>query len=89
MINPHLLKPGYSKQISPIMIGGKFYRPRVELGQRAFHCKRIYKRASDAQSYAERLIARWMRLYDAAKHDERVDAMHEMDAMQASSVGPA
>lgn len=83
MINPRLLKSGRTKQFDPHVVGGKYYRPRVQLGQRLFHCKRIFKRASEALTYSGAVIERWMRLYDAAMHDERMDAMHELDADRA------
>lgn len=61
MVNPRLLTPAYKKILSPHFGGGKFYQPF--LGKRT---RRAFFRASEAEAYAKRCQARWIRLYDAA-----------------------
>lgn len=48
----------------------RFYIPAVQTplgGVRYLH--KIMKRASEAQEYAARVVARWRRLYNGSKHD--------------------
>jgi hypothetical protein len=61
MMNPHLLEPKYKKFLSPQFAGGKVYAPFVGRPTRA-----VFRRASVAETYAQRIHARWCRLYDAA-----------------------
>ena len=62
MINPKMLVPRYVKKFSPRFGGGKTYIAFIgkPLGRYPF------RRASEALAYAERIHARWCRLYDAA-----------------------
>ena len=61
MINPHLYQP-LVKRIEPQRYGGmKYYQPIV-----ALFTKRTFKRASEAKEYAEKVRARWCRLYDTS-----------------------
>lgn len=63
MINPHLLRAGSKRWNNPRFAGGKFYL--AVLLPAALRARRVFKRASDAETYAERIIVRWRRLYDA------------------------
>ncbi len=59
MINPRVLKVGYSRIDQR---GMKLYYARI--GKPG---GRVFKRATEALSYARRVHARWIRLYDAAR----------------------
>lgn len=61
MINPKVLSPTFKKIPSPHFGGGKYYQPFI--GKRT---RLAFKRASEAETYAKRVYARWVRLYDAA-----------------------
>ena len=61
MINPHLLMPKYGKLFNPKVPGGKFYMAHVGRSTR-----KIFRTATGALRYANLVIIRWRRLYDAA-----------------------
>ena len=61
MINPHLYEPMYKRVESQRFAGAKHYQPIV-----AIFTRRTFRRASEAKEYAERVHARWCRLYEAA-----------------------
>jgi hypothetical protein len=66
MINPHLLKPSYTRIID-IRTGRKVYAPAYSLHGRVFKsCTTRRKTATEAIAYSVRMIARWTRLSDAA-----------------------
>ena len=67
MINPHLLKPKYGKLYNPKVPGGKLYMAHVGHATR-----KVFKMATGALRYANRLVIRWRRLYDAGVRDEEV-----------------
>jgi len=56
----------YKRQNYPQFAGGKYYIAVLAGDGFVKHAARIFKRASEAEAYAIRLRARWMRLYDAA-----------------------
>ena len=64
-INPHLFKPAYKRWKNLRAAGGKMYIPILS-GPATFRTRLVFKRAGDAQAYASRLLARWIRLYNAA-----------------------
>ena len=60
MINPHRFEPKYTvRRASRFTV--REYVPLVGIQTRRF-----FRRASEALRYAERVHARWCRLYDAA-----------------------
>lgn len=65
MTNPHLLTPIYKKQMDPHFAGNKYYLAAFR-GAQFFLTRRKFRRASEAETYASRIHARWIRLYDAA-----------------------
>ena len=60
MFNPHLVEPKYKKWRDPSFASGKIYLPFLHKPTR-----RVFGRASEAERYAQRIHARWCRLYDA------------------------
>lgn len=68
MINPYLLDAKYKKWFNPQFAGGKVYMPVLSGGGWAKACRRVFKRASEAEAYSIRVRDRWMRLYDAEVH---------------------
>lgn len=66
MRNPYLLDAKYKKWNNPTFAGGKVYMPILSGGGWSRACRRVFKRASEAETYAIRVRDRWMRLYDAA-----------------------
>ena len=66
MTNPHLLKTAVKREHDPRFAGGKYYLPVLHGHGYARAARRLFKRASEAESYASRLRDRWVRLYDAA-----------------------
>ena len=67
MINPHLLTPKYGKVYNHKAPGGKFYMAHV-----GHVARKVFRTATDALRYANRLVIRWRRLYDAVVRDEEV-----------------
>lgn len=64
--NPHLMEAGYKRYDHPNAPGGKFYLPTYQYQGVPFIVNSLYfKTATDAKKRAERIIARWRRLYDA------------------------
>jgi hypothetical protein len=61
MINPHLITPKYKRVNSFQFAGGHKYFPLLN-----HFTRRSFRRASEAKEYAERVHARWCRLYLAA-----------------------
>ncbi len=59
--NPHLFNAKYGKVFVPKAPGSKLYVAHVGHGTR-----RWFKTATKAKEYAERVLIRWRRLYDAA-----------------------
>ena len=66
MRNPYLLDAKYKRWRDPRFFGVKYYLAVISGDGYAKASRRIFKRASEAEAYAIRLRARWMRLYDAA-----------------------
>ena len=66
MINPHLLQPSYGKVFNPKDPNGKYYCAVVGRQVSARASRKTFKTATLAKGYAERLVIRWRRLYDAA-----------------------
>ena len=68
MINPRLLRPAHKRCNQPHFSGGKVYFAILTggLNPRELRARIIFKRADEAEMYAKRLLARWIRLYDAA-----------------------
>lgn len=66
MINPHKLVAKVKRWNSPEFAGGKVYLPILSGNGYAKASRKIFKRASEAQEHANKLLERWMRLYDAA-----------------------
>ena len=66
MINPHLFKPSYTS-IKDIRTKRKVYAPAYSVHGRVFKSRTTRRRtATEALTYSTHLIARWIRLYDAA-----------------------
>lgn len=63
MINPRLLRASRVKILEDRFSGKHLYRGYLG-GRVVNHWP--FRRASEAQAYTERLLARWIRLYDAA-----------------------
>lgn len=64
--NPHLMEADYKRYDHPNAPGGKFYLPVYKYQGVPFVVSSLYfKTATDAKKRAERIIARWCRLYDA------------------------
>ena len=63
MINPGDLRPTYKKWFEPRFAGGKFYIPVLVGNNQVLRARRTFKRASEAQTYADRLLATWKRVY--------------------------
>jgi hypothetical protein len=61
MTNPHLIQPKYKRVNSYQFAGGHKYFPLLN-----HFTRRTFRRATEAKEYAERVHARWCRLYDAA-----------------------
>jgi hypothetical protein len=66
MKNPYLMDAKAKRQNNPRFAGGKYYLALLSGDGYVKHAARIFKRSSEAEEYAIRLRARWMRLYDAA-----------------------
>jgi len=66
MINPKKLVATTKKWRDVRFAGGKMYMPVLSGNGWARASRRLFKRASEALSYAERIKSRWERLYDAA-----------------------
>ena len=65
MRNPYLLDAKVKRWNNPRFAGGKVYMPMLVGDGFAKPTRRMFKRASEAEAYAIRARARWMRLYDA------------------------
>jgi len=65
MINPHLLTPDSKRWNNPRFAGGKLYFAVLK-GGIIVRARRLFKRGAEAEGYASRLKARWIRLYDTA-----------------------
>jgi len=65
MINPNMFAPKSKRWDDPHFAGGKIYFALLA-GPVVLRARRIFKRASEAETYAARLKERWIRLYDAA-----------------------
>lgn len=70
MINPHICQPKYGKMFNPKMPGTKFYVGIV--GRHGI--RRYFRTATRAKEYAERVVIRWRRLYDAAMQVQKPTA---------------
>lgn len=66
MINPHVLQPSYGKVFNPKDPYGKYYCAVAGRQASAWASHKTFKTATLAKAYAERLVIRWRRLYDAA-----------------------
>ena len=66
MINPTLLKTRSVKQNHQMFAGGKYYLALLFGPGYTRATRRVFKRASEAEKYANRAKARWERLYKAA-----------------------
>ena len=85
MINPHMLKPAAKRWNNPRFAGGKMYL--AVLLPAGLRCRRVFKSASEAESYAARLFSVARRLYDQRIVDESV--LTEEPAMSPSPAEPA
>lgn len=65
MINPKLIIT-WSQKFVRRSRGEKFYRAGFEAGSFTKFSRRQFKTATDAETYATAVVARWLRLYDAA-----------------------
>lgn len=62
--NPHLMRPGRAKGFDPRV--GKFYRSVIiYAGNQQAYAHQGHRTATQAITYAQRLIDRWCRLYNA------------------------
>jgi hypothetical protein len=90
MINPRLFKPAVQKV--RFMCRPKFYLAAVQLQGVLYLSKRgiHYKTHGAAEAYARRLLARWIRLYDAALLGmmDQVTAEVEPTLRRAQDVAP-
>jgi hypothetical protein len=66
MINPRMLRPAHRRQNNPRFGGGHFYFAILTGPRNTFQSRGAFKKALVAEMYAKRLLARWIRLYDAA-----------------------
>lgn len=62
LINPRLIKPYYDKHVDPRQPGKKVYQAVIGRPSRVG----LFKTATYALGYAERVHVRWCRLYDVA-----------------------
>jgi hypothetical protein len=63
MIDLKRLQATYKKQFEPRFAGGKYYIAVLSGNGYAQRARRIFKRASEAQIYADRLLKVWRRVY--------------------------
>lgn len=63
MINPKGLTPSYKGWNDPRFAGGKVYIPVLIGGGAVYRPRKVFNRASEAQAYAERLLATWKRVH--------------------------
>lgn len=77
MINPNMLKPGVKRWNEPRFAGGKFYIPVLVGDGKVVRARRTFKRNSEAQAYAERLLATWKRVYPLFVKFAELDAQSE------------
>jgi len=84
-MNPEMFKASYQRKN---VRGGKIYLPTLEYlkGYRTI-LRGVFKTATKAQERSERFLATWRRWHaiwdrvvEDRLHDERMDAMHEVDA---------
>ena len=66
MINPNQLSATRKRENSPLFAGRKYYLAVLIGSGYAKDCRRIFSRASEAETYSERARQRWIRLYQAA-----------------------
>lgn len=66
MRNPYLLDAKYKRWNNQRFAGGKYYLPILSGDGWSRACNRVFQRASEAEAYAIRVRARWLRLYDVA-----------------------
>lgn len=66
LINPHVLRPLSKRWNTPRFAGGKYYFAVLAGSGGAYRARAVFRRATEAEGYATRLLLRWMRLYDAA-----------------------
>jgi len=62
LVNPRLIKPDYDKHVDPRQPGKKVYQAVIGRPSRVG----LFKTATYALGYAQRVHARWCRLYDVA-----------------------
>lgn len=62
MQNPYQIEPKRIRLNDPRFAGGHYYRLLVGRAM----TRRQFRRATSAEEYGQRLMARWRRLYDAA-----------------------
>lgn len=74
LINPNNLQAKHKKWLDPRFAGGKFYMPFLSGPGFTRGCRRVFKRASEAEAYGQRVRERWIRLYEAA-----ISAMAEVE----------
>jgi hypothetical protein len=84
MINPSKLTPMRKKWFSHQFVGEKFYLAVLSGAGYAKACHRIFKRATEAEAYAVRVQARWVRLYEAM-----IVSMAAENAPKSAPTGPA
>ena len=65
MINPNKITADKKRENNQTFAGGKYYLSVLAGTGYARACRRIWKRASEALGYAERVKARWLRLYES------------------------
>jgi hypothetical protein len=67
VINPHLFTAHYARIPNPKAPGGKMYQAAfVNRWLRRFAHKKQFRTAAGALAYANKLLPRWCKLYDAA-----------------------
>ena len=69
LINPHLLRASYLR-VSNKADGSHTYRSAFATHGRTVVSRRVHRTASRAREYADRVLLRWKRLYDAIRNAE-------------------
>ena len=63
MINPTIVEASYVLIKRP---AGKFYLAIWRMDGQQFVSRKVFRRATEALGYAQRVLDRWKRLYDVA-----------------------
>lgn len=71
--NPTLMQAGYQKFWNQRFAGGKFYRGKWVNGGHVYISRRQFRRAHEADEYAQRVLARYRSLRQAEREVEQID----------------